>query len=91
MARVVAMLPTGDWCELVADDPIEVFVLTDDAFLEFVEDPDDSGDWRSGVVSEFDWRIAKTLTMELQLDPSIAADYKSASQIARVVTEQWAD
>ena len=28
--------------------------------------------------------------MDLQLDPSIAARYKSASQVARVVTEQWA-
>ena len=28
--------------------------------------------------------------MDLQLDPSIAAGYKSSSQIARVVTEQWA-
>ena len=60
MPRVVAMLPTGDWCELVPDDPIEVFVLTDEAFQEFIQGPDDSDDWRSGVVSEFDWRLAKT-------------------------------
>ena len=29
--------------------------------------------------------------MDLQLDPSIAAGYKSPSQVARVVTEHWAD
>ena len=28
--------------------------------------------------------------MDLQLDPAIAADYRSASQVARVVTERWA-
>ena len=60
MPRVVAMLPTGDWCELIADDPIEVFVLTEQAYSEFVQGPDDSDGWRSGVVSEFDWRLAKT-------------------------------
>lgn len=59
MARVVAMLPTGDWCELIPDDPIQVFVLTEQAYLDFLEAPDYSDGWYSGVISEFDWRLAK--------------------------------
>ena len=52
------MLPTGDWCELASDSSVEVFVLTEDAYQKFVEGPEDSDDWRVGVVSEFDWRVA---------------------------------
>ena len=59
MPRIVAILPTGDWCELAPDSHIEVFVLTEDAFREFIQGPDDSDDWRNGVMSEFDWRLAK--------------------------------